>query len=119
MDDAALRGALRLVQMREGAHARLLEARIKELGGSCSAEVEAERFDATMARLGGEEVSDVDKLKSFKKRHPDPERGLAPLQSLIEELDGDRETQSLLRAIADDEEATLDCFAAHRKRLKD
>ena len=43
-----LKGGLRTVQCREGMHARLLEERIKELGGSPQSEIPQAVYDAAM-----------------------------------------------------------------------
>ena len=102
-----LRGGLRTVQMREGSHARLLEERIKELGGSASFEIPAETYDKAMRDVGSSERSDVVKLQEFTKQFPDPEAAIQPILDFADRLDGDQETQFLLRTIAQDELSTL------------
>jgi len=109
--DDALRGALRTVQMREGMHARLLEARIKELGGSPEAEVPEAVFEASMERSASTDISDADKLAAFMAQFPDTDAALAPLVEMADRLDHDGETQALLRTICQDERATLECLA--------
>ena len=109
--DDWLRGALRTVQMREGMHARLLEARIKELGGSPSAEIPEDIFDASMDRSASTDLSDAEKLAAFMAQFPDPDAALAPLFEMADRMDHDPETQGLLRTICQDEKSTLECIA--------
>jgi len=52
-NDDALRGSLRVIEMRESFHARLLEDRIKALGGSAQAEIPQEQYEAAMESAGG------------------------------------------------------------------
>ncbi len=107
-DTACLRGGLRTVQVREGMHARLLEQRIKELGGTCSAEVPEAIYNAAMEQSGSREKSDAEKVKEFVARFPDCDAALKPIYDLADRLDEDPETQSLLRTIAQDERSTLE-----------
>ena len=107
-DTACLRGGLRTVQQREGMHARLLEQRIKELGGTCSAEVPEAIYNAAMEQSGSREKSDAQKLQEFVARFPDCDAALKPIFDLADRLDDDPETQSLLRTIAQDERSTLE-----------
>lgn len=103
-----LRGGLRTVQMREGSHARLLEERIKELGGSPSFELPEAVQRSTMEGAASAETPDARKVKDFVARFPDPDAAVAPIHALADRLDADPETQSLLRTIAQDERATLE-----------
>ena len=107
-DTACLKGGLRTVQMREGFHARLLEQRIKELGGSPEAEVPEAIYDAAMQQSASTEKTDAVKLQEFVARFPDIDKALAPIHELADRLDDDQETQSLLRTIAQDERSTLE-----------
>lgn len=103
-----VRGALRTIQLREGFHARLLEQRIKELGGSPTAEVPEAMYTAAMQQSGSREKSDTEKVQDFVSRFPDVDAALKPIHDLADRLDQDQETQSLLRSIAQDERSTLD-----------
>lgn len=109
--DDSLRGALRTVQMREGMHARLLEARIKELGGHPEAEMPEAVFNASMERSGSRDISDTEKLQAFMAQFPDMDAALAPIVDMADRLDHDPETQGLLRSICQDERSTLECIA--------
>lgn len=107
-DTPCLRGGLRTVQLREGMHARLLEERIKELGGSPQAEVPEAVHDAQMESAGSTEKTDAQKVKEFVALFPDIDAALKPIHDLADRLDDDQETQSLLRTIAQDERSTLE-----------
>jgi hypothetical protein len=115
--DAALRGGLRVVQTREASHARLLAERIKELGGAPHFEIPEETYAQVLAGSASIETSDAEKVNAFVSRFPDPERALAPIRAIADSLDDDPETQSLLRAIAEGERATLEFFYAARERM--
>lgn len=103
-----LRGGLRTVQMREGFHARLLEQRIKELGGTPSFDVPQAVHEGVMQGSASTDKSDAEKVKEFVSRFPDVDAALAPIYQLTDRLDADPETQSLLRTIAQDERSTLE-----------
>lgn len=109
-DLACVKGGLRTVQQREGFHARLLEARVKELGGTCSAEVPQEAYDEAMKQSSDPTKNDAQKMLEFAERFPDPEAALKPIHDLADRLDADPETQTLLRTIAQDECSTLTWF---------
>lgn len=106
--DDELRGGLRTIQQREGMHARLLEERIKSLGGSLSAEVPARIFDATMADAGSREKGDARKLRDFMARIPDIDAAVAPIGKMVARLGDDYETRGLLETICQDERSTLE-----------
>ncbi|MEE8556984.1 MAG: ferritin-like domain-containing protein [Myxococcota bacterium] len=103
-----VRGGLRTVQMREGAHARLLEARIKELGGSPAFEIPEAVHNQVMEQAATTEKTDAQKVLEFVQRFPDVEGAVKPIHDMADRLDDDPETQSLLRTIAQDERATLE-----------
>jgi DNA-binding ferritin-like protein len=107
-DTACLKGGLRTVQMREGMHARLLEQRIKELGGSPKAEVPEALHEAAMQRAGSTEATDAQKVQEFVAQFSDIDAALKPIYEFADRLDHDQETQSLLRTIAQDERSTLE-----------
>ena len=107
-DTACVRGGLRTIAQREGMHARLLEARMKELGGSPCFEIPEAVYEKTMARAGDRGVGDAQKLADFMKQFPDIDAALQPIFDIADKLDHDPETQSLLRTIAQDERSTLE-----------
>lgn len=103
-----LKGGLRTVQMREGMHAVLLERRIKELGGACTFALPEAVHDAAMSASADTSKTDAEKVHEFIARFPDVDAALKPIHDLADRLDGDQETQSLLRTIAQDERSTLE-----------
>lgn len=114
-DTACLRGGLRTVQMREGMHARLLEQRIKELGGSPCFEIPEAIHNSVMQGAADPDKSDAQKVLEFTRQFPDVDQALA---KIYEHADGaDEETQSLLRTIAQDERSTLEFLADACKQL--
>jgi hypothetical protein len=118
-DDPALAGGLRVIAAREAAHAAVLERRVRELGCEPRAGVPAwlERYNAALLANG---ASDEDRLAAVVLRFPDIEAALRPLYERIETIEGDPLTRELLRAIAQDEEASLRWVHAalsERKRL--
>jgi hypothetical protein len=117
--DSELRGALRTVQAREASHARLLGERIKELGGAPHYEIPEATHRQVLAGSASLEFSDLEKVRAFVARNPDPAAALAPIHALADQLDDDRETRSLLRAIAQDELATLELFYLALQRMAD
>ncbi len=109
-DVACVKGGLRTVQQREGFHARLLEARIKELGGTCEADLPEATHEAAMKSSANKKKGDAAKILDFVKQFPDCDAALAPIFEMADKLDHDPETQSLLRTIAQDERSTLAWF---------
>jgi hypothetical protein len=114
--DPALQGGLRVLREREAAHARLLAARLRELGGEARAIVPAERSAATLQRYGSAEVSDRDKLEGIAELFADPAHFLQPLADLIETIESDRHTRELLATILDDEWASIRWLLAMHRR---
>ena len=110
--DPCLRGGLRVAQLREGSHARLLEARLVELGGSPRFEYPKGLFEA----LASADTPDAEKLACFFAE-VDPEQVLRQLGETADRMARDPETQSLLRSIVEDERATLDFLQQARARL--
>jgi hypothetical protein len=116
--DSALRGTLRTVQAREESHARLLGERIKELGGAPRYEVPEPTYTQLMTGSASLEIDDAEKVRAFVARNSDPAHALASLHAMADRLDDDPETQSLLRAIAQDELATLELFYSTAQRME-
>ena len=114
-DTECLRGGLRTVQMREGMHARLLEQRIKELGGSPSFELPEAVYNAAMTGAGDADKGDAQKVLEFTQQFPDIDKALAKIYEHADRAD--EETQSLLRTIAQDERSTLEFLAEACQQL--
>ena len=104
--EACVTGGLRTVCGREQLHADLLEARLRELGGTPQCEVSQERL-ADMAYYSSEDHSDLDKLGKIASRLQEPEKVLQFLTQAIEQIEDDRDTRELLATILDDERSTI------------
>ena len=102
----SLRGALRMMELREQAHADLLAQRAKELGGSGTAAPDQTMIGDFLAFLGAPDRSDADKLREFMRLAP-PDQVVDRLNKDVARLGSDPESQALLRAIVDDERSTL------------
>lgn len=102
-----LKGGLRTICEREAAHSRLLEARLRELGGVPQAAVPAERREQSMALYASAEKTDVEKLRSLARLFRNPEDFLRPLSDLITQIQDDPHSKELLRTILDDERASI------------
>ncbi len=107
-DVACVKGGLRTVQQREGMHARLLEARMKELGATPSFEIPEAIYEKTMKGAGDPEKSDPEKVADFVKQFPDIDAAVQPILDVADKLDHDPETQFMLRTIVQDERSTLE-----------
>ena len=103
---ACVTGGLRTVCGREQLHADLLEARLRELGGTPQCEVPQERL-ADLTYYSSPEHSDVEKLGKIAARLTDPEKVLQFLSEAIEQITEDQDTRELLVTIRDDERATI------------
>ena len=103
---ASLRGALRMMELREQSHANLMAERAKELGGTgAPAGMDAKVTDF-LACMGAPDKSDADKLREFMRLAP-PEQVIDRLNKDVARLAADPESQSLVRAIVEDERSTL------------
>lgn len=106
-DTACVRGGLRTIQQREAAHAQLLEERIKELGGTCTYEMPKAERDAFTSLYASSECSDLEKISKFVEDFGDIDAVLKPLFDFSNRLEGDPETQYLLRTILQDERSSV------------
>jgi Rubrerythrin len=109
-DVACVKGGLQVVAEREGMHARLLEGCIRAHGGTPRYELpEAVRSEA-MRRVSDRSRGDAAKVLEFVNQVGEAEKALEPIYKMAARLDGDPETQALLRTIAQDERSTLEFF---------
>jgi bacterioferritin (cytochrome b1) len=108
-EDPGIAGGLRTVCGREQLHADLLEARLRELGGTPRCEVPPERL-ADLEYYSTTDHSDAEKLGKIATRLQDPDKVLQFLTEAIAQIDTDRETRELLATILDDERATIAWF---------
>lgn len=116
-DVACVKGGLHVVAEREAMHARLLEACIRAHGGTPRYELPAQVCDTAMKRVSDPSRGDAEKVLEFVQSVGETEKALAPIYEMADRLDGDPETQALLRTIAQDERATLEFFQQACKLL--
>jgi rubrerythrin len=106
-NNESLKGGLRTIREREAAHSRLLEARLRELGGVPQATLPAARREQALALYTSAEKTDVEKLRSLAVLFQDPVDFLKPITDLIAQIQGDQQSKELLRTIIDDERASI------------
>jgi len=102
-----VKGGLRTIREREAAHARLLEARLRELGGVPQATLPEERRGQAMALYASTEKTDEEKLRALAILFQDPVDFLKPVTDLIEQIEEDLQSKALLRTIIDDEQVSI------------
>jgi hypothetical protein len=115
--DDRLRGGLRAIQLREGAHARLLEDRIRALGGRVDAEVDDEIQRQAIESMTAPNAHDAGRIFSLMQQFQDTEKAIAPLHEIAQQLGDDAETRALLESIAADERASLEFLRSECARL--
>jgi hypothetical protein len=98
-DQECARGGLRIVQQREAYHARVLEDRLRELGGIPQCSVPAERRDQELALYGSAEKTDAEKLLAVTARLTDPAQTLKYITSVIDQIQEDQQSKELLRSL--------------------
>lgn len=108
--DEGLKGGLRIVQAREGVHARLMRERLRELGETTFVEVPQERHERDVPFFASPERSDVEKLHVLVHLFDDVDHYFKPITDLIDDIREDLQTREMLRTILDDEYATVKWF---------
>jgi glutamine synthetase len=116
-DVACVKGGLRVVAQREGMHARLLAECIRAHGGTPSYELPEAVVETAMKRVSDPARGDAAKVLEFVQHVGETEKELEPIYQMADRLDGDPETQALLRTIAQDERSTLEFFQQACKLL--
>jgi hypothetical protein len=109
-DVACVKGGLHVVAQREGMHARLLDGCIRAHGGAPRYEIPEAVCGEAMRRISDRARGDAAKVLEFVQRTGDAEKALEPIYRMADRLDGDPETQALLRTIAQDERSTIEFF---------
>ncbi len=104
---AAVKGGLRTVQAREAAHARLMKARLRELGETSKAKIPEQRREKEIPFFASTEITDEEKLKTLVDLFGDGEEFLRPVTDLINQIVDDLQTREMLRTILDDERETV------------
>ena len=112
-----VKGGLRTIQLREAAHARLMKARLQELGGTRQYSIPAERREKEIPFFASPEKKDVEKLQVLATLFGDPDEFLKPVTDLIGEIHEDQQSKELLRTIIDDERASIGWLGEMYKTL--
>jgi hypothetical protein len=113
----ALKGGLRTIREREAAHARLLEARLRELGDEPRATIPTERREQSLALFASAEKTDAEKLLALAVLFADPADFLRPVTDLIAQIQEDPQSRELLRTIVDDEWASINWLVGMHKAV--
>jgi hypothetical protein len=113
----SVKGGLRTIQSREASHARLLKARLQELGGAPRAAIPPERREQSLALYASAEKTDAEKLHALAKLFADPPHFMKPVTDLIEQIQEDQQTKELLRTIVDDEWASINWLVSMYKTV--
>lgn len=108
-EEPRIRGGLRTVCGREQMHATLLEARLRELGGTPQCIAPPERV-LDLAYYSSSAHSDLEKLGKIAARLQDPEKVLHFLTQAIAQITQDHDTGALLSTILEDERASIGWF---------
>ena len=106
-DQECVRGGIRMVQQRENFHAQILEARLRELGGTPQCTVPQERRDKELPFYASAEKKDLEKLQSIASRLTDPAAALKPVTDVIAQIKEDQQSKELLKSFVDDEMSSI------------
>lgn len=109
-DQECARGGLRVVQQREAYHARILEDRLRELGGIPQCTVSAERREQDLALYASAEKTDAQKLLALTSRIPDPAQTLKYITDVVDQIQDDQQSKELLRSLVQDEMSSIVWF---------
>jgi Mn-containing catalase len=116
-DQECVKGGLRVVQQRENYHAQLLEARLRELGGTPQASVPAERREKELAFYSSTEKNDGEKLASIAALLKDPAEILKPITDVVAQIQEDQQSKELLGLLVADEMSSVKWFLDAHKTL--
>jgi hypothetical protein len=97
-----LRTGLLMIAERDGYHARVLERRVRELGGELHGSP-TEQGSKLVELLANREISELEKLLALISFIRDPQEAVAPILQFASLLRADLETRQALRLLAEDE----------------
>ncbi len=106
-DQECVKGGLRVVQQREAYHAKILEERLRELGGSPQCTVPVERREKELPFFASSESNDIEKLQSLTSQIKDPVEIFKPLTSAVDQIQDDQHSKELLGSLIDDERSSV------------
>ena len=102
-DQACVKGGLEVIQRREAYHAKLLEERLRELGGIPQCTPTAEQRTKEMAVYAAKDKTDAQKLQYVADQLTDVPKALSFITNVIDQIQEDQYTKELLRSLVQDE----------------
>lgn len=102
-DQDCVKGGLRVIQQREAYHAKLLEDRLRELGGSPQCTVPTEMRSKEMAVYASPTKTDAEKLQYVAPQLENLSKGLKFITDVIDQIQEDQQSKELLRSLVQDE----------------
>jgi hypothetical protein len=102
-DQDCVKGGLRVIQQREAYHAKLLEDRLRELGGIPQCTVSTEQRTKEMAVYASKEKKDAEKLQYVANQIQDLPKALSFITDVIDQIHEDQQSKELLRSLVQDE----------------
>jgi hypothetical protein len=106
-DQDIVKGGLRVVGEREAYHARLMESRLRELGGVPRCEIPADVRKRKLAFYGSTTLKDAGKLRDEAAEIGDPATALRRYTDVVDRIRDDIITKQLLYWILQDELSTI------------
>jgi bacterioferritin (cytochrome b1) len=113
-----VKGGLAVIQQREALHARVMNARLRALGGTPQAEVPEERRQKEIPFFSSPERSDVEKLGVLANLFGDAEEFMKPVIDLVGAIQDDPQSKELLAQIVEDERASIRWIQGMYQRLQ-
>ena len=102
-DQDCVKGGLRVIQQREAYHAKLLEARLRELGGAPQCAVSTDMRAKEMAVYASKDKTDGEKLQYVADQIQDLPKALSFITDVIDQIQDDQQSKELLRSLVQDE----------------
>ena len=102
-DQDCVKGGLRVIQQREAYHAKLLEDRLRELGGAPQCAVSTEMRAKEMAVYASKDKTDAEKLQYIAPQLENLSKGLRFITDVIDQIQEDQQSKELLRSLVQDE----------------
>jgi hypothetical protein len=106
-DQDLVKGGLRVVGQREAFHARLMEERLRELGGVPRCEIPPDVRKRKLAFYGSTELKDAGKLRDEAAEIGDPATALKRYTDVVDQIRDDVLSKQLLHWILQDEQNTI------------
>jgi len=102
-NQACVKGGLEVIQRREAYHAKLLQERLRELGGSPQCTVSPAQRAKEMAVYASKDKTDAEKLQYVAGQLTDLPKVLRFITDVVDQIQEDQYTKELLRSLVQDE----------------